>query len=110
MAAIAAIAGAGLFAFALSDADHAAWPGLLAGAAIATLSYLVWRDVAVAAGARAGQGVTVAVLVAFAAAVLAVGSLLVWPVGLVALAATAWLALGRRRRAARKHEGLRTLR
>ena len=60
-------------------------------------------------GARTSPPGVVA-LVVLAAALLAVLSLVAPPVSLVAAAALAWLWLIRRRRAERKHEGLRVLR
>ncbi|MGH2956608.1 MAG: hypothetical protein ACRDL6_06400, partial [Solirubrobacterales bacterium] len=48
--------------------------------------------------------------VVLAAALLAVLSIFVPPASVLALAALCWLALARRRREQRKHEGLRVLR
>jgi hypothetical protein len=104
-------AGAALFALSLSADDHPAWPGLPAGALVGLLSWWVVSDVVAGARAReqaSGRGV--GLFVAVYALVVAGLSLVVSPVALAALAATAWLALGRRRREARKYEGLRSLR
>jgi Flp pilus assembly protein TadB len=49
-------------------------------------------------------------LVAVAALVIAGVSLLLGPIAILAALGLAYLAVGRRRRAARKHEGLRVLR
>jgi hypothetical protein len=58
--------------------------------------------------AQPPSGVTA--LIVLAAAVVAVLSLLLPPFALVATAALGWLAISRRRREQRKHEGLRVLR
>jgi hypothetical protein len=63
------------------------------------------------ASRRAGEaGAGVAGLAIVAAVVLAGLSLLFGPISLVAAVALAWLGRVRRRRASRKHEGLRVLR
>jgi hypothetical protein len=54
--------------------------------------------------------VAVTAWVVLAAVVVAVVSTFAQPASLVAAAALAWLALSRRQREARKHEGLRVLR
>ena len=63
---------------------------------------------------RAARGPTAAAsspaLIALAALAIAGLSVLLQPLGLVALAAIVYLGLARRSRAARKYEGLRTLR
>jgi hypothetical protein len=103
---------------ALNGADEAVWPALPVGVLGAGLAAIVTRDVAAGAQRRAGDqragggealgGVTVFVVVA--AVILAAVSLLVGPISLVALVALTWLWSSRRRREARKHEGLRVLR
>ena len=106
----AAIGGGLLFGASLAAEDHPAWPGWPLGAAIAALSFVVVSDFAASAAARAEGGPFVAGVIALGA--LAVGglSVLLQPLGLVALAAIVYLGLARRSRAARKYEGLRTLR
>lgn len=106
----AAIGGGLLFGASLAAEDHPAWPGWPVGAAIAALSFVVVRDFSASAASRAEGGAFVAGVIALAA--LAVGgvSILVRPFGLVALGAIVYLGLARRGRAARKYEGLRTLR
>jgi hypothetical protein len=106
----AAIGGGLLFGASLAAEDHPAWPGWPLGAAIAALSFVVVSDFAASAATRADGGPFVAGVIALAA--LAVGglSVLLQPLGLVALAAIVYLGLARRSRAARKYEGLRTLR
>ncbi len=102
---------------ALNGADEAVWPALPVGVLGAGLAAIVTRDVAAGAQRRTGDqrtggeavgGVTVFVVVA--AVILAAVSLLVGPISLVALVALTWLWSSRRRREARKHEGLRVLR
>lgn len=108
--AIAVAGGAVLFALSLTAEDHPAWPGVVAGAILAAFAFVVTRGVAEGARARQeGAGMS-EILIAVGALVLAGASLLVSPVALVALVALAWLAVARRRGAARKYEGLRTLR
>lgn len=108
--AIAAIGGAVLFGASLATEDHPAWPGWPIGALIAAGTFAVVSDFAAAAGQRAEGGGLIAAAVAAAALATAGLSILFGAVGLVALAAVVYLGLGRRRRAARKYEGLRTLR
>ena len=104
---------------ALSGADEAVWPALPVGVIGAGLAAMLSRDVAAGAQRRAGDptaagggeafsGVTVIVVIA--AVILAAASLIISPISLVALAALVWLWSSRRRREARKHEGLRVLR
>jgi hypothetical protein len=108
--ALAAIAGAALFGASLATEDHPAWPGWPVGALIAAGSFFVVSDFAAGAARRAEGGGLVATAVAAAALATAGLSILFGALGLVALAAIVYLGLGQRRRAARKYEGLRTLR
>ncbi len=114
LAGVAVVGGAILFGASLSAEDHPAWPGWIVGALVGLLSFSVVSGVVRGAATRA-QGASAGAQVAYvvvAAAVLAALSLLtvVSPIALVILVAVGWLALARRRRAARKHEGLRVLR
>ena len=86
--------------------------GWLVGALAALLSFSVISGVVRGAATRmrGASATTQVVYVTIAAAILAGLSVLLPPVGLVALAAIGWLAVARRRRATRKHEGLRVLR
>lgn len=104
---------------ALNGEDEALWPALPVGLLGAGLAAIVIRDVAVGAArrqrgspgeaaAQAPAGVTAIVVVS--AVVVAAVSLVAPPFSLVVLLALAWLALARRRREERKHEGLRVLR
>jgi hypothetical protein len=104
-------AGGALFAISLSEANHRSWPGIAAGAVIAIAVAELTRAVIAGAEARQGSGSrSVALYVGLAALVLAGASLLLPPVSIPAALALVWLAVTRRRRAARKHEGLRVLR
>jgi hypothetical protein len=112
LAGLGLVGGAILFGTSLSSEDHPAWPGWLAGALVALLAFAVTSGV-VRGAARRAQGASAGAQVLYvliAMAILAGLSLFVSPVALVALVAVAWLALARRRRADRKHEGLRVLR
>jgi uncharacterized protein (TIGR03382 family) len=104
---------------ALQGADEAVWPAIPVGIAGAGIVASVSRDVAAGAVRREREQLTsaelqvpsgVTVIVVLAAVVVAVLSLVLPPISLVALFALAWLWLSRRRREARKHEGLRVLR
>ena len=103
---------------ALSGEGEPLWPALPIGVAAGGVAAVVARDVAAGAARRAGgQGQAgsqpaagVTAIVGLAAILLAVLSLFVPPVAPAALVALIWLQLNRRRRAERKHEGLRVLR
>jgi hypothetical protein len=113
LAAVAVIGGAILFGASLSAEDRSAWPGWVLGAVVGLLAFSVLSGVVRGAATR-GQGGSAGAQVAYvivAAAILAGLSLtVVSPIALAILVAVGWLALARRRRAARKHEGLRVLR
>jgi hypothetical protein len=119
--AVVGVAPIGLLAAgaALQGADEAIWPALPVGVIGAGLAAVTSRDVAAGAvrrerdqltatGVQAPSGVTL--IMVLVAVVIAVVSLVVPPFSVVALLALAWLWLSRRRREARKHEGLRVLR
>jgi hypothetical protein len=105
-----AIGGGILFAVSLSNRDHPAWPGVPLGILIALLAFGVVSAVVAGAQARAKGASSIGLLVAAVALIVAVLSVFVEPVGLVAFLALLWLASARRRRAQRKYEGLRVLR
>jgi hypothetical protein len=107
---VAAVGGAVLFGISLAAEDHPAWPGWPVGAALAGFAFVVTRDLAAAAAQRADGGGFTGALIALAALALAGLSVLVPPIALAAFAALVWLYIGRRRRAAQKHAGLRSLR
>jgi hypothetical protein len=106
----AVVGGAILFGVSLAGEDHPAWPGWPLGAAIAWLSFAVVRDFAAGAAARADGGGFIAGLIFLAALATAGLSVILPPLGLVAVLAIAYLGAARRGRAARKYEGLRSLR
>jgi hypothetical protein len=110
LAAMAAVAGAVLFAISLHNRDHPAWPGVPLGIIIAVISFGVVSAVVAGAQARARGASSIGMIVAGVALVVAVLSIFVEPLGLVFLLALLWLASARRRRAQRKYEGLRVLR
>lgn len=108
--AIAAVGGAILFGLSLETEDHPGWPGWPLGALVASFAFVVTRDIAEGAMQRAEGAGASGLIISVAALVLAGLSLLLPPVALIALAGLVWLAFSRRKRAARKYEGLRTLR
>lgn len=108
--AIAVVAGAALYGISLEDADHPAWPGWILGGLIAAGSFGVVSGFAAGASERAEGGGLTGALIAIVALVVAGLSLVVEPVGLVALLAVVYLSFARRSRMARKYEGLRSLR
>jgi hypothetical protein len=110
LAAPASVGGAVMFAISLSNRDHPAWPGVPLGFVIALLAFGVVSAVVAGAQARARGASSISLIVAAVALVIAVLSIFVEPVGLVALGALLWLASARHRRAQRKYEGLRVLR
>jgi hypothetical protein len=104
---------------ALNGADEALWPAVPVGVIGAGLAAAVTRDIAAGAIRRQRDQVTgaevqppsgVTVIVVVFAVVLAVVSLFLEPISLAVLLALVWLAVSRRQRAQRKHEGLRVLR
>jgi hypothetical protein len=103
---------------ALHGADVAVWPALPVGVLGAGFAAVVTRDVAAGAARRQQGGLAaepqaaggVTVIVVIAAVVIAGVSLVLKPFSLLVLAALLWLSASRRRRAERKHEGLRVLR
>jgi hypothetical protein len=110
----------------LSGADEPVWPALPVGAIAAGMAAVVARDVASGAARRQGTAEAesargfetqleqpssaITAIIVLAAAAVALLSLVLPPISLVALGSLAWLWLTRRRREARKHEGLRVLR
>lgn len=103
--------GALLFGGALAQDHHTSWPGLIAGVLCAAVGVAATRPLLARVGGRLDSDAASALPVyAEAAAVtVAVLSVLLPPVGLVALALLAWLLLGGRRREQQKYAGLRIL-
>jgi hypothetical protein len=104
---------------ALNGAGESVWPALPVGAIGAGLAAVVSRDVASGAIRRQRDRVTgadvqspsgVTAIVMVAAVVVAGISLVFEPFSLLVLVAMSWVWVSRRRRAQRKHEGLRVLR
>lgn len=77
----------------------------------AVFACLVVSDVVSSAGRREGSGAgALGFLVSLAALVVVAIAILISPAVLLVIAALAWLGISRRRRAQRKHAGLRVLR
>ena len=113
LAAGAAVAGALLCGWSLTQADHQAWPGWPVGALVALFSLAAVAGVVAGARDRSGgeaSASALAVPALLAALALAGLSLAFGPLALIALAGLVYLAASRRRRAQRKYEGLRSLR
>jgi hypothetical protein len=109
----AAVGGALLFGWSLTQADHPAWPGWPVGALFSLFALVTIGGVVAGARSRAGEegsGSALAAPLLLAALALAGVSLVLGPVALLALAALVYLAIARRRREQRKYEGLRVLR
>ena len=106
------VLGALLFAATLDDHADVWWPGLIAGAALALFAAAAASGVIERASARldAGTRATLPLYVEVAAALLALLSVLLPPVGLVALVGFGLLLRGGRRREGEKYAGLRILR
>ena len=104
---IALVAGALL----AGSADVSALIGALLCMIGAVFACLIVSDVVSGAGRREGSGSgALGFLVSLVALVVAAIALLVAPAILLVVAALAWLGISRRRRAQRKHAGLRVLR
>jgi Domain of unknown function (DUF4126) len=112
LAGIAIGIGALLFAGTLADHGYAAWPGLVAGAAVAVLAQASSRDLMARAGRRLDREARGALPIYFegAAVVIAGASVLAPPVSLLAIALLVWLLVGGQRRAGERYAGLRILR
>jgi hypothetical protein len=104
--------GALLFAGTLADGGYEAWPGLIAGVAVAALAQLAIRSLFARVRARLDKAGREALVVysdgsSFLGALLAV---LVPPVSIVLVGFLGWLLAGSRRRQDQKYAGLRILR
>lgn len=108
---LAAALGAAGFAWSLEEETSNWWPGVIAGALAGALAARVATAVLAGAAERARDAsATLALVAAGSGVVLGVVSLFVSPLSLAAAAGLSVLYAGRRRRDARKYEGLRTLR
>jgi hypothetical protein len=114
LAVLSAVAGALLFGWSLTQADHPAWPGWIAGAVFALFAFVVVGGFVAGARRRSSDdsasATALALPVLLAGIVLAGVSIAFGPIALLALVALIYLTLARRRRAGRKYEGLRVLR
>jgi hypothetical protein len=111
MTLLAAVIAAAIGVLLADAADVSALAGAIFCLAGAVFACLVVSDVVGAAGRREGSGAgALGFLVSLAALIVIAIAILVWPAILLVVAALAWLAVSRRRRAQRKHAGLRVLR
>lgn len=110
MAAAALALGALLFAGALAQDHHAAWPGWIAGVACAAVALVATRPLLSRVRARLDEDAALPAYAEVLALVVAVLSVVAPPVGVVALLGLAWLLFAGRRRADQKYAGLRILR
>lgn len=92
-------------------ADVSSVVGALVCLAGAVFACLVVSDVVSSAGRREGSGAgALGFLVSLAALIVVAIAILISPATLLIVVALAWLGISRRRRAQRKHAGLRVLR
>jgi uncharacterized membrane protein YgdD (TMEM256/DUF423 family) len=109
--AVAALAlGALLFAGALAQDHHRAWPGWIAGVACALLALAATRPLLERVRTRLEDAAALPLYAEVLALVVAVLSVVAPPVGVIALAGFAWLLFAGRRRGEQKYAGLRILR
>jgi uncharacterized membrane protein len=108
----ALVLGALLFAAALSQGHHTAWPGWIAGALCAAIGIAATRPLVARVRSRLDEGTAAALPVyeEAAAVLLAALSALAPPVGPIALVLLLWLLFAGRRRGEQKYAGLRILR
>jgi hypothetical protein len=93
------------------SADVNTGAGAISGLLGAVVACLIASDVVSSAGRREGSGSgALGFLVSLAALLVLAIAILISPAILLVLAALAWLGISRRRRAQRKHAGLRVLR
>jgi hypothetical protein len=112
LGAIAAVLAALFFGASLARGHYAAWPGWIAGAIFAAVGIAATRPLLNRVRARLDPEAAAAVPIyaEVMAVVLAALSVVAPPVGLVGLAALAWLLVASRRREGQKYAGLRILR
>jgi hypothetical protein len=93
------------------SADLGAGVGAIVCLAGAVFACLIVSDVVGSAGRREGSGSgALGFIISLVALVVVAITLLIKPAVVLVVAALAWLAISRRRRAQRKHAGLRVLR
>jgi len=93
------------------SADVSTVPGAFFCFVGAVFACVVVSDVVSSAGRREGSGAgALGFLVSLAALIVLAIAILISPATLLVIAALAWLGISRRRRAQRKHAGLRVLR
>jgi uncharacterized membrane protein YgdD (TMEM256/DUF423 family) len=111
LAAAAALAlGALLFAGALAQDHHRAWPGWICGVACALLALAATRPLLERVRARLEDAAALPLYAEVLALLVAVLSVVAPPVGVIAVAGFAWLLFAGRRRGEQKYAGLRILR
>jgi hypothetical protein len=111
MTILAAVIGLVIGALLAGSADVSTVAGAVFALLGAVVGCLIVSDVVSAAGRREGSGSgALAFLVSLAALLVLAIAILISPAVLLVIAALAWLGISRRRRAQRKHAGLRVLR
>lgn len=110
MVVAAPVLGALLFAGALAQDHHAAWPGWIAGVACALLALFATRPLLARVRSRLEDTAALPAYAEIIALVVAVLSVVAPPVGVIALAGLIWLLIAGRRRGEQKYAGLRILR
>ena len=109
---VAVVLGALLFGASLSVAGLEAWPGLVAGAALALGAYTATAGLLARVRMRldTGAGALLPVWADVAALALALAAILFPPLALAGLLGIAYLLIAARRGRGRRYEGLRVLR
>jgi uncharacterized membrane protein YeaQ/YmgE (transglycosylase-associated protein family) len=111
MTILAGVIGLVIGALLAGSADVSTPAGALFALLGAVAACLIVSDVVSSAGRREGSGSgALAFLVSLAALLVLAIAILISPAILLMIAALAWLGISRRRRAQRKHAGLRVLR
>jgi hypothetical protein len=111
MTILAAVIGLVIGALLAGTADVSTVVGAIVCLVGAVFACLIVSDVVSAAGRREGSGSgALGFLVSLAALLVVAISILIAPATLLVLAALVWVGTSRRRRAQRKHAGLRVLR
>lgn len=117
--ALLSVAGALAFAASLAEDGDATWPGLIVGALATAVAAMIATDIlegairrAEASSSEAAESAANTLVIGFSFGGMALAALALYlpPVSLLAAAALLFLALGRRRKAGEKYEGLRILR